>query len=581
MKHHYHTKSILLLLLLFLFSNWNSPSQQPANLEQIMYQPTDANFANPERGFYNYSESIPGGSQLNASSLRNIRSEGKSMIIRLYYIADFRESDLSQAFLDQIEAEFEVMRQAGIKAVIRFRYTKSMDGEDATLERVLGHLDQLQPVFERNYDVIAFAHAGFIGPWGEWHNSSNNLTTISNMRNILFKFLDVLPVERAIQIRYPQAKMQIFETHTPLGPDEAFSGSHASRSGHHNDCFLASPTDVGTYRIGPTWEKNFLHDDTRYLPMGGETCNPRPDAGDRYHCETALAELAQMRWSYLNDNYSRQILDTWVDQGCMPEVQRRLGYRFVMTEGSYSEEVRAGGSLHFDLEIINEGFAAPYNPRGLQVILRDVLDHDNTWEVNLPDDPRFWLGGDTIRLSYELGIPDHLGDGFYDLMLNLPDPADRLRHNPDYSIRIANQGIWYAESGFNNLQHQVVVDEGAGGDDYDGDMIFQEFGTWTSAGDDFSGDINPDRPTGITLHHNYPNPFNPSTQLDFELPEAAHVRLEVFNVMGQHVTTLVDEYRSGGIHQVTFDAGGLASGTYLYQLTSGDTRLTRSMLLFK
>ncbi len=577
-KHRYQTLPVLALLLFLLLSYGARSPDQTAGLTIVEYNPTDEIFLNPERGFYRWTEGVPGGNPLNVSTLRGYRDEGFSLLIRLYYIAEFRDSDFSQAFIDQMGADFEAMRQAGVKSIIRFRYTKSMNDPDAPLERVLAHLEQLRPVLERNYDVIAVANAGFIGAWGEWHASSNNLTTVENMRTILFKFLDVMPDGRSIQVRYPQAKMQVFETHSPISPEMAYGGSNFARTGHHNDCFLASPSDVGTYRIGATWEKNFLNQDNRYLPMGGETCNPRPDAGDRYHCETALHELDFLHWSFLNWNYSRQILDTWEEQGCMPEVKRRLGYRFAMHEGQYSEEVRQGAALKFRLQLENQGFAAPFNPRGLQVILRDLLDPEQVWEVNLPDDPRLWLGGDTVTLDYQLGIPHNLADGLYEMHLNMPDPTDRLRHVPEYSIRMANQGVWESATGFNSLGHIVNIDSDASAEDYDGDLIFQEFGTWVSSRDE---QMPVEYPEGIRLNHNYPNPFNPVTQLSFELEEAIPVRLDVFDLLGQHVATLVDEHRSAGLHMVSFDASNLSSGTYLYRLTAGDKQITRSMMLLK
>jgi beta-glucanase (GH16 family) len=88
-------------------------------------------------------------------------------------------------------------------------------------------------------------------------------------------------------------------------------------------------------------------------------------------------------------------------------------------------------------------------------------------------------------------------------------------------------------------------------------------------------------PAGFELSQNYPNPFNPVTQIRFELPEQAQITLEVYNVMGQRVATIASgSYRSGS-HSVTFDASGLASGVYLYQLRTPAATITRKMLLAK
>ncbi|MFW5973634.1 MAG: T9SS type A sorting domain-containing protein, partial [Bacteroidota bacterium] len=88
-------------------------------------------------------------------------------------------------------------------------------------------------------------------------------------------------------------------------------------------------------------------------------------------------------------------------------------------------------------------------------------------------------------------------------------------------------------------------------------------------------------PTGITLDQNYPNPFNPSTTFEYTLDKAQHVSVKVFDMLGREVATLVDEVQSVNTYRVTFDASHLASGTYLYQLQTGNQVITRSMTLLK
>lgn len=88
-------------------------------------------------------------------------------------------------------------------------------------------------------------------------------------------------------------------------------------------------------------------------------------------------------------------------------------------------------------------------------------------------------------------------------------------------------------------------------------------------------------PNSFTLNQNFPNPFNPSTNITYSIPEASNVTLEVFNIQGQRVATLVDGLQSAGPHSVTFDASNLASGLYTYRLVSENTVMVRKMTLIK
>lgn len=94
-------------------------------------------------------------------------------------------------------------------------------------------------------------------------------------------------------------------------------------------------------------------------------------------------------------------------------------------------------------------------------------------------------------------------------------------------------------------------------------------------------DIRLSLPTEFALEQNFPNPFNPSTQIQFALPEQSRVSIQVFDMLGRQVASLVNEVRAAGMHLVTFDAKNLASGIYMYRIQAGSFVQTKRMTLVK
>ncbi len=88
-------------------------------------------------------------------------------------------------------------------------------------------------------------------------------------------------------------------------------------------------------------------------------------------------------------------------------------------------------------------------------------------------------------------------------------------------------------------------------------------------------------PASFKLEQNYPNPFNPSTTIEFAIAKYGHFTLNVFNILGQKVATLINGNLSVGNHQISFDASNLASGLYIYQLKGNSVNLTKKMMLLK
>lgn len=451
----------------------------------VTYAASDENFANPERGFYRQFLAFDLGSvrrPLSAGSLRSLRDEGIS-IIRVYFVIDeFRDGPISRDALDEIAADLTEVRQAGVKIIPRFAYSFPCLGSsapctdarvnaeaiDPPLSRVLEHIDQLTPTLRASSDVIAFMEMGFAGAWGEWHHSSTNLvngdgTVNARSAAIVERVMFALPRNRMAVLRYPYHKQALFDA-VALDEGEAFSGTMRSRIGAHNDCFLASADDFGTYSppfLGPL-EKNiqalkqFLSLDNRFVPQGGETCSADAPAQPYISCANALNDLATMHWSALNGEYQSQVLNLWRQQGCFPDVQRRLGYRFRLLQADIPSQVTAGLSLSLRFVMTNDGFAAPFNPREMELLLRHAVS-GRISTIPIAADLRFWGAGETRVVEVRDVVPVGLDAGPYDALLNFPDPETGLRGRPEYSIRLANEGVWEPTTGYNRLQARILV----------------------------------------------------------------------------------------------------------------------------
>ncbi len=448
-----------------ILSGCNKEDADPKdeNITYTEYAEDQSNFANPERGFY--------GQELSDSNsplalwpgyFDQLRSQNITLIRRLYSMTTFRADPISEDYLQHIRDDMDLIREQGFKIVLRFAYTFNEPEPhlDAPLDVVLSHIDQLAPILQQNADVIALMEGGFIGRWGEWHTSSNGLANPDDMRIILFKLLDALPKTRTVAIRYQQAKKDIYGTDEPIGPAQAYDQSNRSRTGHHNDCFVADVDDWGTYwpidEESLNAQKDYLNQENKYLPQEGETCNCNPPGSD---CPKALEELERMRWSALNKDFIACVLDSWVDQGCYNEVAKRLGYRFRLVRSEIPKSVPVDSTLSVSFTIQNDGYATPYNARDLELILRSKTDNTiHSFKINA--DPRRWLPDDgEIEVDFSMTVPASFVPGEYEVLLNLPDPEPTLNADPRYSIRLANQNVWEASTGYNSIRANVIIRE--------------------------------------------------------------------------------------------------------------------------
>ena len=464
--------SSLLLSLAISCNKGNKPTDPDADfvsLKKIEFEVDNEDFANPERGFFSHLEfksSSKSWVTVSDVTLDAQRKLGRSLLYTIYYLDSFFESPISEDYLDYIRSNMQSLRDNGFKCVLRFAYKRSYSENahpwDPTWEVISGHIDQLKPIFEEYADVIFVLEAGFIGTFGEWYYTDHfnfDPKTVEEYvprRQLLDKLLAALPAKRQIAIRYPGAIIKMLDI-TPqdtLTVKTAHDGSILSRLAHHNDCFVSSNNDVGTY-VGLV-EREFVYANSRYTIWGGETCNVAL-AG---HCENSLEMCKKHHMTYLNDDYHKQVLARWKEEGCFDEIFHRIGYRLYIDRGFVTPNPEKGKELRVALQIHNEGFSAPQNPRQVELVLvgpMTVPGPVGSRVFKIDADPRFWFENIESTLDMKVNLPADLEKGTYIVCLNLPDPEPTLHNDPRFSIRLANKGTWEEATGLNKIT-EITID---------------------------------------------------------------------------------------------------------------------------
>lgn len=446
-------KSILpILIIAAIFVGCTPDAPDPyKDLSKLEFKPSKENFSNPERGFYRPVEIHSAvGAVFQSSVVEKLHQFGFSLMLLEFYLTDYMESDIEQAYLDKMKECFNNVREGGGKAIVRFAYKNSENDRpwDATEEWVMRHIEQVTPILQENEDVLFVLQAGFVGVWGEWYYTTNfNMNPSSDAsyeprKRVLEALLKAVPKNRQIQLRTPEFKMKLMKVSLAdtITRATAHGESDIARVGGHNDCFLASSNDTGTFHSDT--DRNLWKADSRYTIMGGESCNPSSYCA----CDNALKDLADYHWTYLNSTYHTSVLGRWRTEQCYDEVALRLGYRLSIDKAFISPKIAAGTESRLVLQILNEGFASPQNPREAELVITDKSGKNTA--VKLDVDPRTWFAGTTTTL--DITIPA-LPEGEYTLSLNLPDPQPTLRNNPFYSIQLANKDVWDEETGFNKI----------------------------------------------------------------------------------------------------------------------------------
>lgn len=434
-------------------------------------------FFNPERGFITMLEghltkSKPYAVKGKESTLDNKKSsEQMSIILVHYYLENFRSTaTLPDEVLNGFDADMQVLRDKGMKAILRFSYINGTyersDGEysakDAPLEIVKSHIDQYKSHWQANADVIFVFQAGIIGAWGEWYYTDNFGNTYNQMnasrRAVVDALLAAVPQDRCIQLRTPLFKTSYMGHTRPLTSEDAFTGTPQARLAQHNDAFLYDYDNMGTYMDTAT-EKPWLAQETLYLPIGGETDITSTSKAKKWATlEKTTAEMSRLHWTFIQSGYAEATTNMWRENGTFDSLNVHMGYRYQLVNATYSDKAAPGGKMQVSMRIKNVGYAPLYNARPAYIVLKNG---SKTYPLKLQADPRRWLPNGVVSEVNELvTVPSNVPEGTYELYLYLPDAYESIASNPAYAVRFANTNVWDAASGMNKLNATVTIEEG-------------------------------------------------------------------------------------------------------------------------
>ncbi len=403
----------------------------------------------------------------------------QTLAMVLYNLKNYRTKDLSNKVLQGFNEDMQELRNKGFKCVLRFAYSED-DCHDAPIARVQSHLAQLKPYLQANADVIYVMETGFVGEWGEWYYTENfgnycddnddpTQHLDANRRAVVDAVLDALPSNRFVLVRYPHIKVEYLGSTsnpntTPLTATQAFAGDARSRLGFHNDAFLNTYGNEGTYA---GWDmddddsqevRQYIASETLYVPNGGET-NVEGSSLAKKVYNQAESEMATYHWSFCGESYAEEVTKRWHQNGIFDNLNRKMGYRFQLTTATFPTQANPGGKASITLNIKNVGYAPLYNERHAYIVLKNG---NNKYQIQLQSDPRTWLPNDVVtNISEQITIPSNVPNATYQLYLYLPDASATIADDPRYAVRFANENVWDSSTGMNNLNASIQITGGA------------------------------------------------------------------------------------------------------------------------
>lgn len=367
--------ALVLCAFVFLVASVHSDTGIGHVNSNLDFQEDNVSTENPDRGMF-YQVRID-----NSLELPSVSYSYKNR--RIYFVLDeFVEHPISDQNLRELDRGLDEVAKARQRVVIRFLYDwpsqdvinsglKSRQARTATPSMMSIHIHQLGQLLKRHADAVFAVETGLIGFWGEQHGDTPDKQSPSGIASIADQWRTALAgTSIQVLVRYPKALKQHVRLHPEMLVEQP-------RLGYWNDC------------LGASDDANISF--TEVSVVIGETCflPPRSD----YSCTTMMAYFKAIQLDLLHVNYFRPTIDRWAKDGCLDEIRRKLGYRYVIREARLASD----GSW-LEVRIDNVGWGMSRLSRPLYLIA-------NGRRIQKIADLANFLPGTVNRVSVQLSEP--------------------------------------------------------------------------------------------------------------------------------------------------------------------------------
>ena len=426
-----------------------------------LYEESKETLRNPDRGFYKLVQVELKTEDEDFKDfediIKDISQEDTDVSIisfQLNLINFVENTQISNKKIEDINQYFSIMIQYGYQVIFRVVYdSKGVENPEPEFEEILSQIDRLKNVYIENEDIILVVEAGFLGSYGEWHSGKYD-EDISKRNALIEKLLDIVPEKIQINLRRPSFITDYTGNMNTVTKLNAYSSEKIARLGLHNDGYLASATDLGTFKEEREESLNWQEKQTMYTLFGGECQNKD---SEYTNLENAIPDMEKRHCTYMNKTYDREVKEKWKESTYTGKgiynnetgykyIQDHLGYRLVLKNSDI--DISNAGDMEVKLKIENVGFGNIVREKQIVLILKsdnEKYSIKTTIDIREKEQDGFY----EFTISEEL--PEDIKSGNYDLYLNIQEPYESLMGNNNYKIKLANTHTWDEEVGANYI----------------------------------------------------------------------------------------------------------------------------------